>query len=72
MMLADDSMNMNVKKSFFLLCNEHATRLTVSGEFEKAYILLEKAQAISHDMPCSMKATLFSNISCYYEKYNIT
>ena len=54
-----------------MLCNEHASRYTVSNELEKAYVLLEKAQAISHELNPQLKATLFSNISCYYEKYAI-
>jgi hypothetical protein len=42
-MLGEDSLDLNLKKQFFLLCNEHASRFTVSGEVEKAYMLLEKA-----------------------------
>lgn len=67
-MLAEESMDYNFKKTFFLLCNESASRFTVSGELQQAHFLLEKAQAISHEMPSHLKATLFSNISCYYEK----
>jgi len=32
----DDSVDMNSKKTLFLLCNEHASRYTVSNELEKA------------------------------------
>jgi len=64
----DETVDLNSKRTLFLLCNEHASRYTVSNEIEKAQILLDKAQALSHDMPPSLKATLYSNISCFYEK----
>lgn len=40
---SDESMDLNTKKNLFLLCNEHASRFTVSGELDRAQILLEKA-----------------------------
>jgi len=36
----------------------------------KAHYLLDQAQAISQEVSNPMKASLFSNISCYYEKLN--
>ena len=56
------------RETVFLLCNESASRFTVAGEMYKAHMLLEQGQTISNEMPSHLKATLFSNISCYYEK----
>ncbi len=42
----------------------------MQGEMEKAQVLLEKAQLLVNELPLPLKASLYSNISCYYEKIN--
>lgn len=39
----DDAVDLNTIRTLFLLCNDYASRFTVSNDLDKAQMLLEKA-----------------------------
>jgi hypothetical protein len=73
-MFQDETLDVQSKFCVFSLVNEYAARCTVSGDLEKSSIMLDKAQTIinyqgmSVEIGESMKASFYSNLSCYYEK----